>query len=212
MSLSVKTLVFNAFQVNTYIIYDEDGNCMLVDPACYSSKEQAELANFIKENNLNVKYSLNTHSHVDHILGNSFIYRKYGIKPIIHKEGLPFYDDLKNHAYTFGFEVDEIVVPIDFLENEHKIKLGNEEILILYSPGHADGSICLISETGRWIISGDLLFYMSIGRTDLPTGNIEKLLNSIKNNILVYDDDYVVYPGHGSPTTVGFEKKNNPYL
>lgn len=212
MALSVKPLVYNAFQVNTYVVSHPDGDCMIIDPACYSTHEQQNLAHFIEHNNLTVKYVINTHSHVDHVLGNGFIYSKYGVKPLIHSSGLLFYDSIIDHANTFGFEVDDLVHPEEFLEDNQKIMLGDTPLMIAYTPGHADGSICLINETDRWIIAGDLLFYMSIGRTDLPTGNLEKLLSSVRNRIFVYDDDFVIYPGHGGSTTVGFERRNNPYL
>jgi hydroxyacylglutathione hydrolase len=212
MALNIKTLVFNAFQVNTYVISDQKGNCLLVDPACYSTREQEQLASFLTENNLTVQYTVNTHSHVDHVLGNSFVYRGYGFKPLIHRDGLVFYDHMLAHANTFGFEIDELIYPEEFLEEGQVLKLGDEEMKVHYTPGHADGSVCLVHEAGRWIVTGDLLFYLSIGRTDLPTGNLEKLLHSVRNKIFIYGDEYTLYPGHGNATTIGYERRNNPYL
>lgn len=212
MALSIKTLVYNAFQVNTHVISSESGDCLIVDPACYSTAEQEHFAKYIEENSLSVRYVINTHCHVDHVLGNGFIYDRYGIKPMIHKEGLIFFDNLVAHANTFGFEVDEVIYPEAFLEDGDTLTLSDNIMKVAYTPGHADGSICIINEADRWVIVGDLLFYMSIGRTDLPTGNLERLLHSVRSKIFIYDDDYRIYPGHGHPTTIGFERKNNPYL
>jgi len=212
MALEIKTLVFNAFQVNTYLVYHSNGECLLVDPACYTAREQAQLTRLLDEQQLTLKHVVNTHSHVDHLLGVGYVFQTYGIRPKIHHGGLVFYDHMVSHANTFGFELDEVVVPEEFLSDGDSVFLGDEEIKILYTPGHADGSICLAHDAGQWIITGDLIFYGSIGRTDLPTGNLERLLGSVREKIFPYPDDYRLYPGHGQPTTVGFERRNNPYL
>lgn len=212
MSVNLKTFVFNAFQVNTYLIYDEDGNCIIVDPACYDEYEQNQLKEFITQNNLKPKYLINTHCHIDHILGNPFVYHEYGLKPMIHKAGLPFLDGAQEYASGFGFDVNEIIEPDTFLEDEAVIKLNETDLIIKYTPGHADGSVCIVNEKQKWIITGDLLFYGSIGRTDLPSGSLETLLRSIREKIFIYDDEYMIFPGHGRETVIGFEKKHNPYL
>lgn len=212
MALSIKTLVFNAFQVNTYVISSDSGDCLIVDPACYSSTEQENLAKYIEENSLTVRYVINTHCHVDHVLGNGFVHHRYGIKPMMHRAGLIFCDNLVAHANTFGFEVDEVIYPDEFLDDGDILTLGDTILKVAYTPGHADGSICIINDNDRWIVAGDLLFYMSIGRTDLPTGSLERLLSSVRSKIFIYDDDFRIYPGHGHPTSIGFERKNNPYL
>jgi hydroxyacylglutathione hydrolase len=212
MALTVKTLVFNAFQVNTYVISDELGNALIVDPACYSPREQEDLLAYLMDNQLTPKYVVNTHSHVDHVLGTGFLYRKFDLKPLIHKAGLPFYANLSDYANTFGFEVDDLVVPESFLEDGDELILGEHPLKIHYTPGHADGSICLVHESGRWILTGDLLFRTSIGRTDLPTGSLELLLKSVRDKILIYQDDFILYPGHGPSTTIGYERLHNPFL
>jgi glyoxylase-like metal-dependent hydrolase (beta-lactamase superfamily II) len=212
MALDIKVLVFNAFQVNTYVVYHSNGECLLVDPACYTAREQGQLTRFLDEHQLTVKHVVNTHSHVDHVLGAGYVYQTYGIKPKIHRQGLVFYDHLVAHAHSFGFDLDEVVVPEEFLSDGDHLMLGDETLRILYTPGHADGSICLAYDTGQWIITGDLIFNGSIGRTDLPTGNLECLLTSVREKIFPNPDDYTLYPGHGQPTTIGFERRNNPYL
>lgn len=212
MSLNVKKLIYNAFQVNTYVVYHENGEALIVDPACYSPQEQQGLSAFIEENNLQVKFVINTHNHVDHLLGNGYVFQRYGIKPMIHEAGKVFFDSMLAYAYNFGFDMDQVTEPGGYLVEGQHIVLGDEILGIACTPGHADGSISIISESGRWIITGDAVFYQSIGRTDLPTGNLEKLLSSIHRKILNHPDDFVLYPGHGPQTTVGFERKNNPYL
>ncbi|MDT8308671.1 MAG: MBL fold metallo-hydrolase [Bacteroidales bacterium] len=212
MSLSIHNLIFNAFQVNSYLVYSKNGDCLIVDPACYSQQEQQQLTNFISEHNLTPVRLINTHSHVDHVLGNNFVFKTYGLRPEIHKAGLIFHSSIIEHAAGFGFIVDTIVEPAEFLEDQQKITVGGETIEIAYTPGHADGSICLKYDKGKWVITGDLIFEDSIGRTDLPTGDLNTLLCSIHQKIFVIDDSYTLYPGHGRPTTVGYEKKNNPFL
>ncbi len=212
MSLTIKRLIFNAFQVNTYMVFHENGECIVIDPACYTPSEQEELSGFISDKQLVVKYCINTHSHIDHILGNGYIFKSYGVRPMIHQLGMLFYDHIVTHANTFGFEIDQVIHPEAFLDDGQDIMLGESLLKVVYTPGHAEGSICLISEEKRWIITGDLLFRASIGRTDLPSGNLEKLLSSIRRKIFLYDDDFIIYPGHGEATTIGYERKNNPYL
>jgi hydroxyacylglutathione hydrolase len=212
MSLSVKCLVFNAFQVNTYLIIHDAGEALVVDPACYSVKEQDQLKSFITEHKLTIRYVINTHSHIDHILGNDCMFLHTGLKPQIHQEGMFLYETSDLFARSLGFEMVNPVVPERFLKDGDELILGEEMIRIEYTPGHANGSVCLISESSKWIITGDLLFYQSIGRTDLPTGNLETLLASIRRTVLSRPDDFVLYPGHGRPTTVGFERRNNPFL
>ncbi|MCF8297806.1 MAG: MBL fold metallo-hydrolase, partial [Saprospiraceae bacterium] len=154
----------------------------------------------------------NTHCHIDHILGNNFVSLKYDLLPIIHKAGLPFLYKSVNQALTYGFEIDEAVLPKQFIDETDTIKFGNSELKIIYSPGHADGSICIYSEAQKFIIVGDVLFYGSIGRTDLPTGNYNMLIDNIQTKLFALADDYKVYCGHGPATSIGFEKIENPYV
>ncbi|HRZ41799.1 MAG TPA: MBL fold metallo-hydrolase [Bacteroidales bacterium] len=212
MPLAIHRMVFNAFQVNTYIAYHSDGDAMIVDPACYTSREQEEIDRFITNNNLTVKHIVHTHCHVDHILGTRYACEKFGQSPKMHQAGLPFYQSMVEFANGHGFEVDEPVMPDGYLADGDVLALGDQYIKILYTPGHANGSICLVSEPDKWMITGDLVFYGSIGRTDLPTGSLEVLLASVRKSVLIYPDDFVLYPGHGRQTTVGYERRNNPFL
>lgn len=210
--LKVKTFVFNAFQVNTYIVYAENRDCIIIDPACSNPNEVSKLLNFIETESLHPIMVVNTHAHVDHILGNAAITDKLAIKLAAHPASHYFYFNALSFAAELGLKLDKVVFPDLELQDKDTIKLGNFDITILYTPGHADGSICLYSTDSQFIISGDLIFYASIGRTDFPTGNFETLSKSIKEKIYTLPEDTIIYPGHGPTTSVGFEKYNNPFV
>jgi hydroxyacylglutathione hydrolase len=210
--MKIKIFPFNPFQVNTYVLYDETGECALVDAACYSSEEEKVLKNFIDSNNLTPVLLINTHAHIDHILGNNFVYKTWKLKPVMNIGSLPFIDQAVDYAQTFGFDIDEPVKPETYVADGQVIKFGNQELKVLETPGHAAGSICLYHEKEQMVIVGDVLFHQSIGRTDLPTGNFDTLAKSIYNKLFVLPEDTTVYCGHGSSTTIAAEKKSNPFL
>ena len=210
--LNVKSFVFNPFQENTYIIYNEDGNCIIFDPGCYSSDEQNEISEFIIEHKLTPQLLINTHCHIDHILGNKFIMEKYTIPLWIHKEDLTLLHAAPVYGKTYGVQMIPSPEPEKFLDENDTVKLGNHELQIFYVPGHSPGSICFYSKEYQFIIAGDVLFYESIGRTDLPGGNHEHLLKNIKEKLFKLNDETLVYSGHGPETTIGHEKKHNPFL
>jgi hydroxyacylglutathione hydrolase len=210
--LQVKTFIFNAFQVNTYLLYDETKECVIIDAACYPEFEKNQLQAFIDENELKPVKLLNTHCHIDHILGNICVFRKFGLKPVIHKSGLPFLEKAKEHAWGFGFELEEVIQPESYIKEGSKIKFGNSEIDVIYTPGHADGSVCFISHEKKAVFVGDVLFKDSIGRTDLPTGDYKTLIENIDQKLFTLPEDYIVYPGHGDQTTIKQEKEENPYV
>jgi len=210
--MTIKRFVFNAFQENTYIIYDESSECIIVDPGCFEDHEKEQFADFITEKKLKAVKLINTHSHVDHILGNNFVTEKYGLKPYIHEEGLDFHQSAHEHGMAFGLMVPRMAKPEGYLKEGEEICFGKSRLKVLYTPGHVDGHICLISNQQKFAIVGDVLFQMSIGRTDLPTGDYDLLMDNIKNKLFLLPDDTSVYPGHGPETTIGFEKLNNPFL
>jgi hydroxyacylglutathione hydrolase len=210
--MKIKIFPFNPFQVNTYVLYDETGDCIIIDAACYSSGEENILKNFIIENTLKPVLLFNTHAHIDHILGNNFVFKTWGLKPVMHKDGLPFIEQAVDYALKFGFEISEPVRPGAFVEEGQVISFGNQELKILETPGHAAGSVCLYHEQGKFVIVGDVLFDNSIGRTDLPTGNFDTLAKSIYQKLFVLPEETVVYCGHGGSTTIGQEKNSNPFL
>jgi len=210
--LKVKTLIFNAFQVNTYVVSAENGECIIVDPACSSATEVTRLTDYLKKENLKPLLVVNTHAHVDHILGNAAITEKLNLKLAAHPKSAYFYANAMNFAAALGLELDKIIYPEQELVEGDKIKVGNDELEILYTPGHADGSICLYSKECGFVITGDVIFYASIGRTDFPTGSYEVLEASIKEKLYTLPDETIIYPGHGPSTKVGFEKYHNGFI
>ena len=210
--IRTKTFVFNAFQVNTYLLISTNNEAILIDGACYSTSEQEQLSNYLEKNKITLVRHILTHSHIDHILGAKYIQDTYGIKPEIHKAGLLFWQSASEYASVFGLTVAEPTLPDLFLDENSEIKLGDNIIKTIYCPGHADGSICFYIPDQDTLFSGDVLFAGSIGRTDLPTGDMNLLLKSIKEKLLILPDKTVVFPGHGAATTIDREKKTNPYL
>ncbi len=210
--IQIKKFAFNAFQVNTVILYDETKECIIIDAACYEDSERKELVEFIKNNELKPIKQINTHCHVDHILGNNFVKEYFGTDLEIHKEGEAFLKNAPQHGISFGFSIEPLIEPSGFINDGDIVQFGNSSLEILYTPGHANGSICLFSEDQKFVIVGDVLFYGSIGRTDLPTGNFDLLKQSIHEKLFVLDEDVKVIPGHGPDTSIGFEKNNNPFV
>lgn len=210
--LHIESIPFNPFQVNTYLLYDETGECAIIDPACYGSQEEEHLRAYIKEKQLKPVCVVNTHCHIDHILGNNYVFETYGLKPVIHRDGLSFLENAVEYATTFGFQIQPPVMPVQFVADGEKISIGNQSLQVLEAPGHAAGSICLYHSQQKFVIVGDVLFQSGIGRTDLPTGDYNTLITSIQNKLLTLPDDTVVYCGHGPQTTIGQERQMNPYL
>lgn len=210
--ITVKSFVFNPFQVNMYLLYDETKECVIVDAACMSDEEEKKITKFISSNNLNPVQLISTHPHIDHVAGNKFICENYNIPLTVHKDSLPILQGVKGYAAAFGFNDVEYVEPKNFIEDGDIIKFGNSELKVFYTPGHVNGSVCLYSEKDNFVIVGDVLFNESIGRTDFPTGNHELLISSIKNKLFVLPENTIVYTGHGPSTTIGYEKENNPFL
>ncbi|MBN3035495.1 MAG: MBL fold metallo-hydrolase [Bacteroidales bacterium] len=210
--MKLELLVFNPFQVNTYLLYDETGQCLVLDPGCSGHREEEILKKTIRDKGLQPVMCVNTHCHVDHILGNGFVFETYGLAPVFHPLALPFYEAVEGQARMFGLE--SVLVPPhgDFIKEGDMVSFGNSRLRVIYTPGHADGSICLISRDHRLVLSGDVLFRDSIGRTDLQTGDFDTLMQSIHQKLFTLEDDYRVYPGHGPDTTIGYEKLNNPYV
>lgn len=210
--IKIESFVFNFFQVNTFVLFDETKECVIIDPGCINPGEKKELIDFISNNDLIPVKLLNTHSHIDHILGDVFITESYGLKPEIHKGGLPFMERLKESANAFEIVIETVPEPGKYLYDGDIIKFGNSSLRVLETPGHADGSICFYSKEQNFVIVGDVIFNQSIGRTDLPTGDFDMLAKSIKEKLYTLPDDTVVYPGHGPETSIGFEKRNNPFV
>ncbi len=210
--ISIHKFTFNPFQENTYLLYDESGSCIIVDPGCYDSSEESEVKEFLADHNLKLDLLVNTHAHIDHILGNDFIHREFDLKPILHKEDLPILKTLVNYGEAFGIKVGPSPEPVKYMEDGDEIKFGNSTLKVKHVPGHSPGHVVLISEEQKFIIGGDVLFLGSIGRTDLPLGDHDTLIRNIHDKLMSMDEDYEVHPGHGPSTNIGYEKKNNPFL
>lgn len=209
--LYIQRFVFNPLQENTYVLYDDSGACAIVDPGCYETYEKEELDSFITENKLQVTTLLNTHGHVDHVLGNAFVKRKYGVPLAIHKIEEDVLRAVKVYAPHYGFYQYEAAEPDKYLIPGEEIQIGTEKLLILFVPGHSPGHVAFYHVHQKIVIGGDVLFYGSIGRTDLPGGNYDELITSIHQQLFILPDDVVVYPGHGMETTIGYEKRTNPF-
>lgn len=209
--LHVQRFTFNPFQENTYVLYDETQEAVIIDPGCYEKEEQKGLKDFILSNKLKAKLLLNTHCHIDHVLGNDFAKQLYDVPFLIHKIEIPVLSAVKAYASNYGFPLYHEVLPDGTLEEGGNVTFGNTSLKILFLPGHSPGHIGFYEPKEKILIAGDVLFYHSIGRTDLPGGNHDTLLSSIHQKLFVLPDEVVVHPGHGPTTTLGEEKINNPY-
>jgi hydroxyacylglutathione hydrolase len=209
---NVQSFVNNPYQENTYILYDASGECIIIDPGMYTSTEQNTIVRFIEDNSLTPVLLLNTHCHIDHVLGNKFIFDQYGLKPQFNIGESDTLAAVIAYAPAMGFRYDASPVPATFLPEEGFITFGNTELQLIFAPGHSPAHLCFYDKDANILIGGDVLFRNSIGRTDLPGGNHNLLIKNIKEKLLLLPDDCTVYPGHGPETTIGYEKQHNPYL
>jgi hydroxyacylglutathione hydrolase len=208
----VISFVNNPYQENTYILYDETGDCVIIDPGMYTATEQNVLVNFIRDNNLTPVLLLNTHCHIDHVLGNKFVFDTYGLKPQFHEGELPVLTAVVSYAPQMGIRYEVSPLPDAYLPATGSVKFGNTTLDLIFAPGHSPASLCFYDKGANILIGGDVLFRRSIGRTDLPGGDFKQLMDSIETQLWALPDDCTVYPGHGPETTIGYEKQNNPFL
>jgi hydroxyacylglutathione hydrolase len=210
--INIKQFTFNPYQENTYVLFDETGECVIIDPGMYEPAEQNEFVAFIKSAGLKPVQLLNTHCHIDHVLGNKFVFDNWGLKPRFHRGELVILQAIPGYAPQMGIRYELSPDPEHFLEESGSLTFGNSKLDLIFAPGHSPAHLCFYSEADNFLIGGDVLFYNSIGRTDLPGGNHEQLIQSIRENLFVLPDDCKVFPGHGKSTTIGYEKKTNPFL
>ncbi len=211
--MKVKTFTVNPFAMNCYVYFDEQSKQgVIIDPGAYTVVEKQQIEKFIKDNKINIKLILNTHGHIDHIMGNDWAKRFFSVPIMMHNEDLLLIERAVEQGEMFGVTFPQPPKPDKLIDEKDEIKFSGTVLKILHTPGHSPGSICFIDEKEKIIFAGDTLFSGSIGRTDLWMGDYDLLISSIKNKILKYGDDYKVYAGHLVETTIGEERKNNPFL
>ena len=210
--LTVKTFTFNPVQENTYVLYNEKKECCIIDPGCYFSEERDRLKTDIEKTALKPVLLLNTHCHLDHIFGNKFVSETWELVLHIHQKEKPVLDYGPVSGLTWQLPFENYEGPLDYINEDENIKLGDDELEVLFTPGHSPGSVSFYHEAGRFVIGGDVLFNGSIGRADLPGGDYDTLVNSIQTKFFTLPDDTKVFSGHGPVTTIGFEKMNNPFV
>jgi hydroxyacylglutathione hydrolase len=211
--MKIKSFTFNPFQENMYVVYDNTKECIIIDPGCYTEKERTELRRFITSEGLKPVKLINTHCHIDHVLGNKFTSELWDLELYMHKEDLPLLENAGNIGKMYGMEDYEgSPYPKHFLAQDDTLTFGDSSFKILFTPGHAPGHICLYSKENNLVIAGDVLFQGSIGRTDLPGGDHGTLINSIITQLFPLPNETQVFCGHGPATNLGYEKENNPFL
>ena len=211
--LQVKVFTFNAFSENTYVLYEENGDGIIIDPGCQEAYEQELLVDFIRENNISLKRLILTHGHLDHVAGNAFIFDTYGLKPEIHEKDKRILTSAGQYGVVFGMIIRDSPLPEHYIEADSIIRFGKGHTLkALFTPGHSPGHLSFYSEADGFVIAGDALLQGSVGRTDLPGGHGPTLLESIQRELMSLPDNTIVYSGHGPATTIGAERKHNPFL
>ena len=210
--IKIEKFVVNPLGENSYLLYDETGECIFIDPGFYYVEEFEEIRGFINSNDLTPVRIVNTHCHFDHIMGVEILRNEYGIPFSAHEKDAFWVEKVVEQGKMFGFEINK-VSPVDsFLNENEKVVFGKSELQVIHVPGHSPGHVCLYNNEANVLIAGDVLFYGSIGRTDLPGGNYEELISNIQTKLLVLPENTVVYSGHGPKTSIGFEKRSNPFL
>jgi len=213
MKLHVETFTFNQFQENTFVVYDENKQCVIIDPGCYERSEQQILQGFISDNNLKPLALLNTHAHIDHVLGNAFVQRTYDLDHYLHIDDLVTLRAVESYAHVYGFSGYEISPePTHIMQANNMLNFGGMRFDVYCTPGHAPGHVVFYNEENQFVINGDVLFNGSFGRVDLPGGDLEILKKSIHETLFQLPEETTVYCGHGAPTTIGKEKRSNYIL
>lgn len=210
--LHLKSFCFGPFQENTYLLYNTEGTAFIIDPGNSNDKENEILKSFIQEKNLSLERLILTHAHIDHIMGNKFIFDTYGLLPEVNANDVFFIESMMRSAAMYGLNCEQSPMPSKFINDGDLIQLGEYEFECFHTPGHSPGSISFLNRKNKLLISGDVLFHRSIGRTDLPMGDHDTLINSINQKLMILDGDTKVYSGHGPVTTIQFEKLNNPFI
>lgn len=210
--IQIKKFTFNPVQENTFVLFDETGECMIIDAGCYFENERQELDQFIEAKQLKPVRLINTHCHFDHIMGVTHCRAKYHLQFETHPDEAVLVVQAEEHGDLFNIPMEPVDAPDLFFNEGDRITFGNSYLLVIAAPGHSPGGVVFYNPEQKILIAGDVLFYGSIGRTDLPGGSFEQLTGNIKSKLLILPEETIVYCGHGPETTIGFEKKNNPFL
>jgi hydroxyacylglutathione hydrolase len=210
--LKIKSFTFSPIQENTYLLYNEFNQCVIIDPGCYFDAEKQELTQFITQHKLQPIALLNTHCHLDHVFGNKYVTEKYNLTPQTHANEKIVLDYAPTSGLMYNLPFDNYTGELFFLKENDIVQIGQDELLVIEAPGHSPGHICFYCKQQGFLIGGDVLFNRSIGRTDLPGGNHDLLIKNIKEKLFVLPNKTIVYSGHGGSTTIGEEKVENPYL
>jgi len=210
--MNIASFTFNDFSENTFVLSDETKQCCIVDPGCNNAQEESQLVDYIESNNLKPVRLVNTHCHIDHVLGNKFVADKYKLPLTAHKGEEVVLSNMDSIGKIYNIPYKQSPEITEFLDEGDILKFGNVELEVLFTPGHSPASISFFHRSTKQLIAGDVLFAGSIGRTDLPGGNYDTLIGHIKNKFMPLDDDVKVYCGHGPSTTIGAERNTNPFL
>ncbi len=210
--ITIQSFTFSPFQENTYILADDKGSAIIIDPGMYFTAEKERMEQEIMRKGWEVEKIVNTHCHIDHIFSVEWAHHKYGVNIAIHPDEKKLLDNGTEMAEKFGLSFEKYTGLIEFFKEGNSIQVGDETLVVIEAPGHSPGGVCFYNPAQKILIAGDVLFKESIGRTDLPGGNHEQLISNIQNKIYTLPDDVVVYAGHGPSTTIGHEKKNNPFV
>ena len=210
--LQIQAFTFSPIEENTYLLFNESGHCMVIDPGCYFDEEKDRLKAFIQSKNLLPTLLLNTHCHLDHVFGNKYVAETFGLTLHLHQKEQAVLAYAPTSGLMYNMPFDNYQGPVNLLKEGDVISLGEDQLTCFETPGHSPGSLCFYSRTQGFIIGGDVLFKRGIGRTDLPFGSHETLLNSIREKLFVLPPETIVYPGHGPSTTIGEEIRENPFL
>lgn len=210
--MEIQSFVFSPLYENTYVVWDQTQNALIIDPGCYEPYEFEELNSFIQKKDLKVKAIVNTHCHIDHVLGNAKLKRDYKVPLLVPQNEVETLIAVEAYAPTWGMTHYEPADPDHLIENEGTVSIGETDLEVIYAPGHSPGHQLFYLKEEHKLIGGDVLFRESIGRTDLPGGDHGTLIDSIQSKVFTLPDETTVYPGHGPTTTIGYEKANNPFV
>jgi hydroxyacylglutathione hydrolase len=208
----VHVFTFSPIQENTYVLVNQKKQAIIIDPGCYTRIEEQQLEKFIVDQELDVQLLLNTHCHLDHVFGNRFVAARWNLQPYIHPEEKQVLDYAPVAGLMWNLPFESYTGDVHYLQEGDLTGLEDYPLEVIHAPGHSPGSICFYSRNDGFLIGGDVLFRGSVGRTDLPGGDFNILEKSIREKLYRLPDETIVYSGHGSSTTIGAEKKSNPYV